>query len=89
MPKLMKTHPIDEIAALMQALGSVDFQNWQAATGPIRKALEKHNDIMLALPMKGPLREELAEWLGVPLPEPEEYNPDEVDWESRDGDDAG
>lgn len=80
MLKLMKRPPIDEIADLLQALTDIKYDDWVSVQGPLRKALDKHNDIMLALPFKRPLREELAEWLNAPLLDPEPY-----DWESTEG----
>jgi len=66
--KLIKTTPLDEIAELMEALKAIDYETWESVQGPLRKALDKHNDIMLALPFERPLREELADWLyGEPV----------------------
>lgn len=74
--QLTKACPIDELADLFQALVDIEYKDWASVQGPLRRALDTHNTIMLALPMERPLREELAEWLSAPLPERKPF-----DWE--------
>ena len=78
MPKLMKTHPIDEVVTLIDLYLEVD-QDIEDMSVELQALFHQLNFIVLALDFKRPLREELAEWLNAPLPDPEEYRPTEVE----------